>query len=196
MPALADYTDLRIAVGDQVNNRSLSDVMSRLVQQAEGHLNRKLRCRQQITSDTLIFVDGSADLPSDFLEMISVFDAQGCQMHAGSLARTNLTGSQYSWYAIDGSSVLIKGLSGQRDVRYFAALPSLTVAPTATNWLLAGYPEVYLYAVSLEATKFMRDAEQTLAMQQLLQGAIDDLKVDDDRARWSNTVVRVQGITP
>src|SRR5690348_6284715 len=184
MSAFADYTDLRFAVADHVGNRDISDVMPRLVQMAEASLNQKLRCRQQITRDTLTFTDGTAPLPSDFLEMIHLFDATGTPMRASSIAETKLNGSQYSWYAIDGSNVLVYQFSGDRDIEYYAALPTLTASPTTTNWLLSTAPDVYLYAVGLEAARFLRDADLGVATSQLLDGALKSLRVNDERARW------------
>jgi hypothetical protein len=31
---------------------------------------------------------------------------------------------------------------------------------------------------------------------QLYAGALNDLKIDDDRSRWANGVVRMQGVMP
>jgi hypothetical protein len=196
MAAFADYLDLRFAVSDHVGNRSISDVMPRLVQMAESSLNRKLRTRQQITYETLTLVSGSVALPTDFLEMLHVFGDNGKQLRAGSLADIQREGSQYYRYAIDGSNLLIKGYSGDRDIEYYAALPTLTTSASTTNWLLADYPEVYLYAVGLEAAKFLKDADLGVATNQLLDAALSSVKIDDDRARWANTTVRVQGCTP
>jgi hypothetical protein len=196
MPAFADYLDLRFAVGDHVGNRNLSDVMPRLTQMAEVYLNKELRCRQQITPATLTFANGAAPLPADFLEMLHVFGNCQQQMRASTLADARRVGSMWSRYSIDGSNIYINGLSGDRDVEYYAKLPTLTASPTASNWLLADAPDVYLYAVSLEAAKFLKDVDLSQATKTLLDGAMAELRVDDERARWANSTVRVQGVTP
>jgi hypothetical protein len=196
MVAFADYLDLRVAVAEHVGNRNISDVMPRLVQMAESTLNQKLRHRKQITSGTLTFASGVTSLPADFLEMINVFGLYGSAMRAGSLADVNRSGSEYSRYAIDGSDILIYGVDGDRDITYFAKIPTITTSVSSTNWLLQDYPNVYLYAVALEAAKFLRDMELAQATQALFAQALNDMKVDDDRARWSNTTVRIQMVTP
>lgn len=196
MAAFADYLDLRVAVSEHVGNRDISDVMPRLVQMAEAMLNQKIRHRSQITAGTLTFTTGAATLPTDFLEMISVYDPWGVAMQAGSLSDVKRTGSQYSRYAINGSQIMIYGISGDRDIEYFAKIPTLTTSISTTNWLLAAYPSVYLYAVGVEAAKFLRDAELSAATEGLLQQAILSMSVDDERARWSNATVRVQMVTP
>jgi hypothetical protein len=196
MPAFADYLDLRLAVADHVGNRDISDVMPRLTQTAESSLNKKLRCRQQIVTSTLVFVDGASALPADFIEMINLYGLNGYRYASGALADSRNWGSAWTRYAIDGTSILIKGYSGDRDIQYYAKLPTLTSAPTATNWLLEDAPDVYLYAVGLEAAKYLKDVDLVQATRALLEDEMNTLKIDDDRARWSNTSVRVQGITP
>jgi hypothetical protein len=196
MAALADYLDLRVAVGDHVGNRNLSDVMPRLVQQAETYLNKELRTRQQVTYATLTFANGAAPLPADFLEIITVFDAFNNPMRATQLADQRRIGSMYSRYSIDASNINISGYSGDRDIQYYAKLPTLTAGPTTSNWLLAECPDVYLYAVGLEAAKFLKDVDLATATKTLLEGAMSELRMGDERARWANSTVRVQGCTP
>jgi hypothetical protein len=196
MAALADYLDLRFAVGDHVGNRGLSDVMPRLVQTAENFLNNELRCRQQVTYATLTFANGSSPLPADFLEMITVFDGFNNPMRASQLADQRRIGSMYSKYSIDGSNIYINGYSGDRDIQYYAKLVTLTAGPTTSNWLLAEAPDVYLYAVGLEAAKFLKDVDLVQATKTLLDSALSELRTGDERARWANSVVRVQGCNP
>lgn len=196
MAALADYLDLRFAVGDFVKNRNLSDVMPRLVQQAESKLNKELRCRQQITADTLTFANGEAPLPSDFVEMLNVYGVDGLPLTAAPLTDIQREGSQYYRYAVDGTKIYIRGLSGDRDIEYYAALPTLTTTPTTPNWLLAYAPDVYLYAASLEAAIHIQDVEKGAAARELLDGAMARVKLGNERAQWANTTTRVRGVCP
>lgn len=196
MSVFADYLDLRFAVGDHVGNRGLSDVMPRLVQQAESYLNKELRTRQQVTYATLVFTNGVAPLPTDFLEIITVFDAFNNPMRATQLADQRRLGSMYSRYSIDASNINIDGYTGKRDIQYYAKLPTLTAGPTTTNWLLTEAPGIYLYAVGLEAAKFLKDVELSQATKVLLDGAMAELRIGDERARWANSTVRVQACTP
>jgi hypothetical protein len=196
MVAIANYGELRAALSDHVDHRNISTVLPRLVQTAESMLNRELRTRFQITSATVTFVDGEVTLPADFLEMVHVFGLNGYQYRSGPLSDAQRWGSQFSRYSIGSAGMSIKGFSGDRQIEYFAALPTLTTSSVTTNWLLTRYPDVYLYAVGVEAAKYLKDATLLEISKQLLADAMRSLKVDDDRARWSNTTVRVQGATP
>jgi len=197
MAVFNDLLDLRLAVSEHVGNRDITDVFPRLLEMAENVFNKKLRTRKQMTTATLTFTSGSAALPTDCLEIISLFGPVGEPLRATSIADIKAASSAYSQYAIDGLNVLIYGLTGTRELRYFAAIPTLnTGAVTATNWLLADHPMVYLYGVGYEAAKFLRDAELATLTGGLLGDAMSDLKTDDDRERWANGVVRMQGLTP
>jgi len=194
--AFFDYLDLRLAVSEHVGNRAITDVFPRLVRLAEATLNKKLRTRKQMTTATLTFANGVAPLPSNLLEIISLFGPNGEPMRATSLADVQFPRSSYGQYAIDGVNVIIYGLTGTRELRYFAALPTLTIGPTTSNWLLTDHPHVYLYAVGFEAAKFLRDPELAAMTDQLFSNALDEIKIDDDRTRWANGVVRMQAATP
>lgn len=192
----ADYLDLRVAISEHVGNRNISDVMKRLVQQAESNLNRQLRTRKQITSATLTFTNGAASLPTDFLEMINVYYDSRNTMRAGTTSGNKEYGANSYRYAINGSQVLIEGFSGDKAIEYFAALPTITGSVSGSNWLLQQYPAAYLYAAGLEAAKFLRDADLVNATIPLLEQELSAIRVDDERARWSNATVRVVGATP
>lgn len=174
MPAFQNLIDLRFAVSDHVGNRAISDVFPRLVEMAEHDFNSRLRTRMQIKDATLLFEDGVSPLPLDYLEMYE------------------LGGS----YSVDGFNVSIPGCGGDRTVKYYAKLPSLTCSPTASNWLLSRYPSAYLYGVGLQAAKHLRDSDLAVVTSSLYAEALDLLRVDDERARWSTASVRVQGMTP
>lgn len=196
MPVFNDAIDLRFAVTDMLGNRNISDVMPRLIQMAESKINRTLRVNQQIVSETLTFVNGMVDLPDDFLEMIDVLGPCGFQMRSGSTSSYAKPWTMYSQYSIVGGSLRISGYSGDNDINYYGALPSLSLSPSMTNWLLMDYPDVYLYAVAFEAAKFLKDVELTGQTKTLLDDAIMSVRIDDERTRWANGSVRVAGITP
>lgn len=195
MVAIGDYAALRIALSEHVSHRNIAPVLPRLVQMAESALNHELRTRYQITYDTLTFVSGVSNLPDDFLEFAHLYGLNGQQYRSGPLSTSRSLTTQWSRYSIDGTKVYIDGFSGDRDLVYFAKLPSLIDSPN-TNWLLVNYPDVYLYAIGLEAAKHLKDADLAASSKEFLTEAMGSLKVDDDRARWANTTVRVQGINP
>lgn len=196
MAAFSNIIDLRFAVGDYVGGRPISDVFPRLVEMIEAEINRDVRVRQQIAATTLTFDEGVAPLPPDFLEILHVYGPCGYQMRAGTQADFLRPGSGYHQYEIGPRDITVRGFTGDKDIQYYARIPSLTRDATCCNWLLSRYPGVYLYGVAREAAKHLRDADLALAAQALFEQEIRSLRIDDERARWSGAVVRTQGLTP
>lgn len=196
MSGIANYGELRMALSDHVGHRNISSVLPRLVQTAESKLNRELRTRFQLTSSSFTFANGTTPLPADFLEMADVYGQNGHRYRAGPVSDSQRHGSMYSRYSIQGANILINGFNGDRSFDYYAKLPTLTTSSATTNWLLDRYPDVYLYAVGLEAAVYLKDMDLVGVSKEMLKEAMGMLKVDDDRARWANTTVRVAGLTP
>lgn len=172
---MQDFLDLRLAVGDLVGNRSVSDVMVSLTKRAEIVLNRRLRTMWQIEEFTPAWVDNVAPLPADFLQLVKTNNR--LRIGVGTVTRK-------PYYTCPA------------DLEYYAALPTVTTGPTGTNWLLAQFPNAYLYAVGVEAAKHLLKAEIGTATQGLLDGEIQAIKIEDDRARYAHRAVRVVGLTP
>jgi hypothetical protein len=196
MAAFVDALDLKTAVGDHVSNRSISDVWPRLVLQAETQLNQKLRTVWQVTDATLTFVDGEAPLPTDFLEMLHVYGPCGYQMRSGMRVDSRRPGTSFSAYSIGAGKIFIRGFSGDKEVTYYAALPTISGSLSASNWLLDQYGDCYLYGVGLQAAKYLKDVDLSTATDQLFSYAVQEVKIADDRMRWSNGVVKVQAQCP
>lgn len=196
MAAFNDALDLKTAVGDHVGNRSISDVWSRLVQQAEVQLNMKLRTLWQVKDDTITLTDGEGALPADFLEMISVYGPCGYQMRSGLPAYLKRPGTSFTAYSIGAGKLLIRGYTGDKDIAYYAKLPTISGSLSASNWLLETFPDTYLYGVGLQAAKYLKDVDLAQATDQLFAYAVQAVKIEDERSRWSNSIVRVQGQTP
>lgn len=189
--ALADFLDLRTAVIEHVSNPGIADVFPRLVALAESRFNRTLRMREQITNTTLTMTAGRGPLPANFAEMIGIYDGSGAEY----LMQSPQHRHGY-YYSIQGSEVVAANITGSLAMDYYAMIPPLGSSITTSNWLLARYPDVYLYAVSFEAAKYAHDAELAMAAKGLMDDAIALAKGDDEAARYSRSCVRVAGPTP
>lgn len=189
--AFADFLDLRTAVIELVSDASIADVFPRFVAIAESRLNRTLRMREQITSGIVTLTAGRAPLPEDFAEMIGIYSAGG-----GEYLQQSVHHKDGYVYSIQGSEIVSPLISGDVAVDYYAVIPPLGDSITTSNWLLARYPDVYLYSVGFEAAKYMRQAELAAALKGLMEDAIETARADDARARYARARVRVAGICP
>lgn len=194
MTAFADFIDLQTAVVEHVRNPSIADVFPRLVKLAEVTFNRRLRCREQITTATLAITGGAAPLPSDYAALLGVFDAAGVeliQQPVQALQEQQTRG----YYGLSGSNVIAKN-DEVLSLIYYAKVPTITDSLTDTNWLLQKHPGVYLYGVGMEAAKYLRDAETAQATMPFLDMEIDAANGQDAQERYGRVRVRVAGVTP
>lgn len=171
-----DFLDLRLRVADMVGSRAISDILPDLTRQAETVLSRRLRTMWQVAEFTPVWVGDEAPLPDDFLQL-AWFD-NNLRVKGGTLIRKRPYRSNYA------------------DLEYYAALPTITDDIDGTNWLLDQFPNAYVYAVGVEASKHLRKPEEGLALQELLDSELQAVKIEDDRARFSHRTVRVAGCTP
>ena len=197
MTAFADYLDLRVAVAEWVDRRDISDVMPRFVLEAEDDLNKKLRVREMLTTGaTLTFTDGIAPLPSDFVEVGTIWDATNQWPLPGGVQQVLQAWQDvYSW-AIFGTNVYIYGLTGTRTMDYYAKLPTLTTTLTTSNWLLQKSPDLYKYSICAQVAKWTKSADLVGAAQGLADAEIDKLHQADAQARFGNAVIRTRSPRP
>lgn len=179
MPAITDFSELVLAVGEHINRNDIVDVMPRLVSMAEAKLNRVLRFRDQETSVTLTpDVNGVVTLPTNFLEARSVVTTGNPPIILRAMGEDNANREyipgEPKGYMLDGANMLILPAS-QVPVRlnYFAAIPELETATNQQNWLLTKYPDIYLYAVVFEACVYVGDTQRAQASDALTRAAID-----------------------
>lgn len=200
MPAIADFSELVLAVGEHLNNANLVDVMPRFVAMAESKLNRVLRLRDQEVVEVLTpDLNGMVALPDGFLEAKSVATTGTPPiilraMGADNAARQYIGGNPVG-YLIQGGSMIIAPPS-QRDIRlaYYAEIPPLEAAQS--NWLLAKHPDLYLYAVAYEACVYLADPARSSLVGDLVGGAIRAAQRADQLSRVSQSRLRFARAVP
>lgn len=193
--AFDDLLDLRTAVIEHVGRPDIADVFPRLVKLAEAAFNRRLRIRDMMAETTLTFSGGTATLPSDYLQTIGLYGPNGYE-YVEQPSAVKTSGLVY-YYTIIGDTIYTAFDDSNKFFEYYAKIPTLTDGGmTDTNWLLAKYPSIYLYGVSLEAAKYLKDADLIGATASLLEMAYSEAEGDDFRSRYSRARVRVAGITP
>lgn len=194
MAVFTDLIDLQTAVVEHVQNDSVVDVMPRLVQLAEVAFNRRLRCREQITTAAITVASGVAPLPVDFEEAIGVYNGAGIEYIQQPLQAVKASQTA-GYYAISGSNLVAKN-DGVLSLEYYAKIPTISASMTDSNWLILKHPGLYLYGVGLEAAKYLRDVETATATASFLEMEFTAASGEDQTQRFSRARVRVQGATP
>jgi hypothetical protein len=191
MGAFTDYLDIRLAVSEAVGRTDISDVMPRFTKLAESYLNKELRVREMETPVTLTFTTGLSPLPADFLEVKTLWNANGLPMRETTEETVKGEQNLQNGYSVNGVNIYIYGLTATtRDMIYFAALPTLITSLTTSNWLLQKHENLYLYAIALEAAKWLKDADMAGKLKGLMDMEMLEVRRSDARARWGNAVIR------
>ena len=195
--ALDTYTNLKAAAADWLNRTDLTSQIPDFITLAEAQINRRLMLagpvRQMMgRSDATINAEFFA-LPSDFLGLraFSLGTTTGVPpltfvepekivelkvnsaREGGDPQHFSIVGAQFQFWP------WTSGGSFSAEISYWKSLPPL--ASNATNWLLALYPDAYLYGSLLQSAPYLKhDARiQTwgTAFAQVLADIVDADKV-------------------
>lgn len=194
MTAYADLLDLQTAVIERVKNVGIADVFPQLVRLAEASLNRRLRCREQISTVPVTITAGIAALPVDLEEIVGVYDGAGCE-YINQPVQVVRQPQSRGYYSISGPNIIAPN-DENLTLQYYARLPTLTASMTTSNWLLQRHPGLYLYAVSFEAAKHLMDVEMAQAIAPIMEMEYQAVAAADDSSRYARARVRVQGNVP
>lgn len=200
--AIADFSELVLAVGEHIGRTDLVDVMPRFVRMAELKLDRELRLRDQEASDDLTTdTDGEVALPTDFLEVRSIYATGSPPIILPALTEdqsiAEYTAGRSKGFIINGDTLKIRPAS-EVTVRlnYYSSIPALETSTNQVNWLLQKYPDIYLYSVIFEAAVYIGDADRASAADALAKAAISSAERYTKMSKLSRMRVRVGGETP
>lgn len=212
---IASYGDLVTAVGNYLARDDLAARVPEFIVLAEAKFNRILRCRQMETRSTASCNISSTEpemisLPSDFQSMrsfrISSVSGKPRLLYMSDTQideyreRIGNQAGQPIYFAIFGSEIELCPTPDSNytlEMKYRATIPPLTSINT-TNWLLVLAPDLYLYAVLLEAAPYMKEDPRIATWSAGMTAAMDGL---NDLTMESNygsgpLVMRSSDVTP
>lgn len=198
--SISNYTDLQTAVqgwmvrGDQLVIARIPD----FIRLGEERIGRRLRVSGMVSLPvTLTIIAGQnwVALPADWLEFKRITSAAEPRieyMAPDALADLPLCGNPRA-YSIEGNRLLY-GQTPNADlpltVKYYQRPPLLSI--TASNWLLAASPSVYLYAALIEGAMFVKDSAKAGEWGTLFDKVVDELEGSDRAAMASGSRLRIQ----
>lgn len=205
MALITDFASLCSNVAlwaTRVGDTDFEAAVPTMVQLATTRLNSEVRTLDMERFSTgLADANGYSTLPTDFLGMRSVFsatagtDALGYVTPDFYAANYPLAGVPTSYTIIGNQLRTWPSASGSMTMIYYQRIPTLS-ALAPTNWLLAKYPSMYLYACLLEAAPFMEEDTRAATWKAYYDAALAGINRDDTRSRYPNGVSRVSQETP
>lgn len=197
----ANYTELQAEIASWLNRADLSPTIPSFISLAEAHFDTVLRIRDQVAVVTVASVDGTAPLPADFAEMITLFDStRGVALEylppADALAAEQMGSTQEAtrFYTVVGNTIrLVPRLVGNTDLSlaYYARVPKLGMAQPA-NWLLLRAPHLYLYGALVHTAPFLKDDARVAVWADFYQRGLDDLRLDNERAEFNGSPLTIR----
>jgi len=204
MPAIeiTDFDQLCTATADYLNRADLTDQIPVFVRFAESQFNRELRVRDMMTRAYTTSANELVELPDDWLEHFSLTTADGGVIEYMTEANSNrfkgdgMTGETFGYTVVGNAIELVPAPGSDMELRmvYYARIPHL--GPTQpSNWLLAKYPDVYLYSVLVQAMPYLKDDARLATWIQLRAAMIESMRLESEaslRPRGSPLIARVR----
>lgn len=179
------YSVLLSDIASWSQRDDVSTVSPRWVTFATAAFNRDLRVPEMEARDTRILTTEFVSLPPDFLEMRAVMTADGTEMR--------YLAAQQFMTVIDAEARLDKPIYTIEDFQ-LRVYPAPTVASPLTvtilyyeqlaplvntldtNWLLSGYPDLYLYGSLIHARAWLHDEPRLGAVKALYDEGLASLR--------------------
>ena len=187
------YAELLTDIATWLNRDDLTAVIPSFLRLCEADMNQKLRLRSMLTTTTISAAGGT--LPEDCLAVKSVGLSGYDDLRFGTPAECvthslDYVGDTADLWSVDGNTLVVSPTqtSGTVTVRYYAKIPALTPATTATAVLLTSRG-VYLYGSLVHSAPFLGDDQRVGTWGALYQQAIDALQSSDDAAEYPSPLV-------
>lgn len=193
----ADYAALQAALANYLARDDLTAEIPTFIRLAEARMNRDLRVRHMETRAVAPTTAGDPylALPADFLEMRVLVAATSPRRVVTFLTPQQIESSYADGatglptnYAIVGNELRIGPTPGgpiTMELTYYAKVPALDGVAVNSNWVLAGYPDLYLYGALIEAEPFLQNDGRVQVWMGFYDRAIAAIKGEDARARWN-----------
>lgn len=164
---LDTYANLQLAVADRIHRADLTAVIPDFIRQAEDMIYADLDARKQDVKSTLTASAGTENiaLPADFMNFRSISVASASPHGTLDYRAPDQYAQEFQFgntgtprvYTVIGDSMYVQPIPDQDytlNIVYEAKLANLSNA-NPSNWLLANYPTVYLYAALVQAAVYM-----------------------------------------
>ncbi len=202
-----NYTELQDAIADWLNRVGSPELAERapdFIKMAEARFNRKLRVRQNEKRATATLDAGFITLPSDWLEAKAirlVVDGKPVPLELGTSeqldqarrdASTVGTTKPHRYRFIGNQIEVAPYVSGEAtmELEYFYKVPAL--AASSTNWLLADWPDLYLYGALQHSAPYLRDDQRLQTWAGIYNTLWTELTEADDKAKHSGSLLKTK----
>lgn len=177
-----DYDSLKNAVTKWTHRADLVSLADDFIDLAEAKLSRDLLVSRQEIRATTVAGTEYLSMPDDCVAIRGIridgrsldYVTPADMAHGGTPARYTIVGDEIR---LDATS------NGVVEIAYYGAIPPLSDA-APSNWLIAAFPDAYLYAVLAEAWKYASDDAQVQKYDALYRDVVGSIKAEDRKRKY------------
>ena len=193
MATITDYASLKAQIADYLNRDDLTSQIPMFIQFVEVDLNNQLRMRDQVVRAEATSSAEFVQLPSDWLEAISLKMVSGVSplryvtLDQANLIKKEQLYTQVTYYSIMDDAIELVPAPGddvEIEMVYYKKIPSLSDSVT-TNWLLERAPDAYLYGALTHAAPFLMDDQRIPVFAQFYGTRVVAMQNESDVASHS-----------
>ncbi|MCH8622642.1 hypothetical protein [Undibacterium sp. TS12] len=190
MSAITDYASLQTAVANWLHRTDLAPFIADFIALAEARMSSDIAARPMDVRTSLVTTAGSAyvSLPVDMLEMrrliLSADPVIALRYESPDQLLADRTGSisgrpvKFSVIGPQLQLAPVPDASYALELTYQQRIPALSSINT-TNWLLAAFPNVYLYAALCAAQPFIMNDARIPTFEKLYLQSVDAINSID-----------------
>jgi len=190
------YDGLKLTIADFLNRTDLAAAIADFIRLAEAQMTRRFAGRQRqglaVPRRLIQRADASIDQGAEYIAVPADlhgpldFVLQGTpEIVLDYLDAANLQQQKKAdrvrgaprWYTLVGAELQLYPVADQdytSELTYIARVPALGVA-NPTNWILADYPDAYLYGALVQSAPYLRDDARATTWGTLFAAALDDI---------------------
>jgi len=203
--SISTYTELKTAVAAFLARSDLDSQIPNFIQLAESRMSRELETRDQEKRATATLTSGDEyiALPIDLREVRSITLATDPKTVLTYYSPTSLDstfssggGGKPLGFSIVGGEMKLRPIpdsSYTAEIIYIGNLEALSDS-NLTNVVLTRHPDAYVYGALAEAYAFLLDETRAAQYMQRFSMAIDEIKVDEQRAHYGTGSLQIQSI--
>lgn len=201
--ALDTYAALQTSVAGWLNRADLTAAVPDFIALAEPQITRRLikdgPVRQMLTRADAVITGEYSVLPTDFMGIRSMYVSgmtsgskiEFCEpdkIADAKIREPNACGDPRLW-AIFGNTIQFWPWAADSEgfsieIGYWQSIPPLSNTNT-TNWLLATYPDAYLYGALVQSAPYLKDDNRLTVWGTLFTTILDDIVAADKIARFA-----------
>jgi len=202
--ALTTYALLKTTIANYLNRTDLTSYLGDFITLTESRLNRELRVREMVntdTSTTTVAGTQSYSLPSGFLEASAViyqsnpyrtlrFMANGDFYRQYNVTQTS---GLPTFFTIVGEKILLGVAPDSAEtlqIDFYKTLTPLSESNT-TNTILTNYPELYLYGALAESSPFLMQDERLNTWASLYKEALKNANLSSQKGSITSSPMQM-----